>query len=130
MESIKKLFRLTWWTRLLFIKGVIQKYVDKKGPFGWSTKCWFILWVYSKKTKVISKNFLVKSSENIFIFSVAFNLVMCLMKPPKNFEKIVILKTRELVSFEGVKTHFGKLSLKWCIFKYEKKKYPTLCCSF
>ena len=44
MESIKKLFRLTWWTSLLFIKGVIQNYVDKKGPFflGGGTKCWFI----------------------------------------------------------------------------------------
>jgi hypothetical protein len=34
------------------------------------------------------------------------------MKAPKNFEKIVILKTLELVSFEGVKTHFSKLALK------------------
>ena len=57
MESIKKLFRLTWWTRLLFIKGVIQNYVDKKGPFGWSTKCWFmsILRVRNANVELIMK---------------------------------------------------------------------------
>jgi hypothetical protein len=49
--------------------------------------------------KVISKNLLVKSSENNLIFSAAFYLIMCLMKTPKSFEKIVILKIRELVSF-------------------------------
>ena len=43
-------------------------------------------------TNVISKNVLVKSSENDFIFVSAFYLIMCLMKAPKNFEKIAILK--------------------------------------
>ena len=38
------------------------------------------------------KKILVKSSENDFIFVPAFYLVMCLMKAPKNFEKITILK--------------------------------------
>ena len=67
----------------------------------------------------------MKTSENIFIFSPVFYLIMCLMKAPKNFEKIAILKTQELVSFWGVKTHFGKLALKWCIFRHEKKKILT-----
>ena len=53
----------------------------------------------------------MKSSKNDFIFLPAFYLVMCLMKAPKNFWKIVFFKTRELVSFWGVKTHFGKLPI-------------------
>ena len=43
-----------------------------------------------------------------FIILPAFNLIMWLMKLPKNFEKIVILKIGELVSFWDVKTYFGK----------------------
>ena len=54
---------------------------------------------HSKVTKVYSKISLMKSSENDFIFSSAFYLIMCLMKAKKNFQKIVISKTRELVSF-------------------------------
>ena len=50
-------------------------------------------------TQLYSKNLLVKSSENDFIFLPAFYLIMCLMKARKNFEKIAILKTQELVSF-------------------------------
>jgi hypothetical protein len=34
------------------------------------------------------------------------------MEALNNFEKIAILKTQELVSFSGAKTHFGKLTLK------------------
>ena len=45
-----------------------------------------------------------------FCFLPAFYLIMCLMKAPKNLKK-VIFKTQELVSFWGVKTHFGKLPL-------------------
>ena len=41
------------------------------------------------------------------IFFPAFCPIMFLMKPPKNFEKIAILKIWELVSFWGVKTHFS-----------------------
>ena len=50
-------------------------------------------------TKVYSKNLLIKSSENNFIFLPAFYLIMWLMKAKNNFEKIAILKTRELISF-------------------------------
>ena len=34
----------------------------------------------------------VKTSENIFVFLPAFYLIMWLMKSPKNFEKIALLK--------------------------------------
>ena len=91
------------------------------------TNCvWFrgnshpILWVHINATKVIPKKLLVKSSENGFILVPAFYLIMCLMKAPKNFEKIAILKIWELVSLGGGKTHFGKLALKWCIFRHEE----------
>ena len=40
---------------------------------------------YLKVTNVNSKNLLMKSSKNDFIFLPAFYLVMCLMKAPKNF---------------------------------------------
>jgi phage anti-repressor protein len=42
------------------------------------------------------------------------------MKAKKNFEKIAILKAQELVSFWGVKTHFGKIPLN-CAFSDMKK---------
>ena len=79
-----------------------------------------ILWVHINATKAIPKKLLVKSSENGFILVPAFYLIMCLMKAPKNFEKIAILKIWELVSLGGGKTHFGKLALKWCIFRHEE----------
>ena len=79
-----------------------------------------ILWVHINATKVIPKKLSVKSSENGFILVLAFYLIICLMKAPKNFEKIAILKIWELVSLGGGKTHFGKLALKWCIFRHEE----------
>jgi hypothetical protein len=66
------------------------------------------------QTKVFSKIVLVKSSKNNFIFLPVYYLIMCLMKDPKNFEKIAILKLWELVSLGGAKTHFGEMALKWC----------------
>jgi hypothetical protein len=45
-----------------------------------------------KSTKLYLKILLVKISENRFIFIPAFDLVMCPIKAPKNFEKIAILK--------------------------------------
>ena len=65
------------------------------------------------------------SLKNDFIFSPAFYLIMCFMKASKNFGKIFILKTWELISLGYVKTHFGKLALKWCSFGHEKKKVLT-----
>ena len=61
-----------------------------------------------KMTKVFSKISLIKSSKMDFIILPAFYLIMWLMKLPKNFEKIAILKIGELVSFLGVKIQFGK----------------------
>ena len=69
-------------------------------------------WSEMKMTKVFSKISLVKSSKNNFIFLPVFYLIMCLMKAQKNFGKIAILKTWELVSLGGAKTHFGKIALK------------------
>ena len=66
------------------------------------------------------KNLLMKSSEIMFIFLPAFCLIIWLMASPKNFEKISILKLWQLVFFWGVKTHFGKLPLKSCIFRDDK----------
>ena len=43
-----------------------------------------------------------------FICLPAFHLIMCLMKSPKNFEKIAILKKWQLISFWGVKIHFNE----------------------
>ena len=67
--------------------------------------------VYSLK-KLVSKDwgpkkvtfyfpifYLVKSSKKYLILLPAFCLIMWLMKLPKNFEKIAILKIGELVSF-------------------------------
>ena len=55
------------------------------------------LWFKMKSTKLYSKILLVKISENNFIF-------LPVLKAPKNFGKIAILKIWELV-FLGVKTH-------------------------
>ena len=86
-----------------------------------------IVFSYLKVTKVNSKILLMKSLKKYFIFLPAFYLVLCLMEAPKNFWKIVILKRGELVSFWGVKNHFGKLPMKWCIFRHNK--IWLLCCN-
>ena len=57
------------------------------------------------------KNVIVEKFRKQFNFLPVFALIMCFMKAPKNFVKIAILKIWELVSLEGVKTHFGKLAL-------------------
>ena len=46
-----------------------------------------------KDTKLNQVFCLIKSSEIIFIFLPEFYLIIWLMKSPKNFEKIPILKT-------------------------------------
>ena len=57
------------------------------------------------------KNVIVEKFRKQFNFLPVFALIMCFMKAPKNFVKVAILKIWELVSLEGVKTHFGKLAL-------------------
>ena len=66
------------------------------------------LWFEINQTKVLSIFSLVESSKKYFIFLPAFYPIMCLMKSPKNFGKIAILKIWRMVSFWGDKTHFGK----------------------
>ena len=66
----------------------------------------------TKMTKVFSKILLMKSSGSNFIFLPAFYLINWVMKAPKNFGKITILKILELIFLGGVKIHFGKLALK------------------
>ena len=51
------------------------------------------------QTKVLSIFPLVKSSKKHLIFLPAFYLIICLMKSPRNFEKIAILKIWQLISF-------------------------------
>ena len=57
----------------------------------------------------------------------AFYRIIWHMTSSKSFDKIAILKIWQLVFFWGVKTHFGKLALKWYIFRHEKK---ILCHNF
>ena len=75
----------------------------------------------TKMTKVFLTILLMKSSGSNFIFLIVFYLIIWVMKAPKNFGKITILKILELIFLGGVKIHFGKLALKWCIFRQEKK---------
>ena len=75
------------------------------------------------RTKVSHKTLLMKSSGNHFIFLLVFYLIMWVMKASKNFGKIAILKIWELISLWDVKTYIGKLALKWCIFRHEKKYF-------
>ena len=49
-------------------------------------------WPIKKVTKVYSKNLFVKSSKNKIILSHAFYLTLWLMKSPKKFKKIPVLK--------------------------------------
>ena len=92
--------------------------------FSWATDNFFFenkLCFETKMTKVYSRNLLMKWSKDNFIFLLVFHLIMCLMKAPKNFGKIAILKRWELVSLGDAKTHFGKIALLQCIFRHEKK---------
>ena len=61
-----------------------------------------------------------KKFRNHFHFLPEFYLIIWLMTSPKNFEKIPILKTWQLVFFWAFKTYFGISPLKWCIFRMEK----------
>ena len=60
---------------------------------------------------------------NYFLSSFAYSLVMWLMRSPKNFEKIANVKIWQLISIWGSKTNFGKIPLKWCIFKHKKNVF-------
>ena len=62
---------------------------------------------------------LIKSSKIGFIFSPAFYLIIWLMESPNNLEKISILKKWQLFFYWGVKTYFGEMPLKLCIFRHD-----------
>ena len=70
----------------------------------------------------------MKSSKNNSIFLPEFHLIMWIMKALKNLWKIIILETRELVSFWGVKTHFGEPPMKWCIFRDDFFLFQSILC--
>ena len=87
------LFLLVIFSKKLVRKHNVSKLSHKKG----STTSNFLphcdkLCFETKMTKVSSKNLLRKNAKNIFIFLPVFYLIMCLMKAPKNFGKIAILK--------------------------------------
>ena len=87
-----------------------QRYVTKYRP------------IENERENVYSKFLLMKSSKKYSIFSCACYLIIWLMISPKSLKKKGVLKIWQLVFLRGVKTHFGKLPLKWCIFIHEKKK--------
>ena len=59
---------------------------------------WIKVWELEKYTKLNTIFCLIKSSEIVYIFLPAFDLIIWLMTWPKNFEKIAILKIWELIS--------------------------------
>ena len=61
-----------------------------------------------------------------FISLPAFYLIIWLMKSPKNFEKTSILKIWQLIFFRAVKTQFGEISLKSCIFRQDKNWFSPI----
>ena len=62
---------------------------------------------------------LIKSSKIDLIFLPAFYMIMWLMASPNNFEKIATLKKWLLVFYWCVKTYFGEMPLKLCIFRHD-----------
>ena len=81
-----------------------------------------------KDTKLNQVFFLIKSLDIIFIFLPEFYLIIWLITSPKNFEKILILKTWQLVFFWGIKTCLGNLPMKWRFFRHEKINISTKIC--
>jgi hypothetical protein len=82
--------------------------------------------ITNERENVYSKILLMKSSKNFFNFSPACCLIIWLMISSNFLEKKGILKIWQLVFLWDVKTHFGKLPLKWCIFIHEKKRFSTI----
>ena len=111
--NIKCYLFLGWWVLQLGWKDIQKifytyalKFLNRKNIFSvWLQNVdsdW--RWMSQK-----CYQFFINEKLKIFlIFSPAFYPIMCLMKSPKNFEKIAILKIWQLVSFWGVKIHFGE----------------------
>ena len=80
--------------------------------------------VRKKYDSNIFKNIIIREKfRNQLKFLSVFYHIMCLMKAFRSFGKIAILKIWELVSYCGVKTHFGKLPLEMMHFQPWKKMF-------
>ena len=88
------------------ILGMFTNYTDKRRLFD---NVFRYRLIGNEREFVYSKFLLIKSSKKNLISLPVFYLIIWLMKPPKNFEKISILKMWQLFSFWGIKTYFGKL---------------------
>ena len=84
-----------------------------------------------KDTKLNQVSCLIKSSETMFIFYLNFIWYYGSWHHQRILKKIPILKTWQMVFFWGIKTYFGILPLKWCIFRHEKMNiFSKICHSF
>ena len=59
----------------------------------------------------------IQNIQKLFNFFTC-TLPYCVAHDHSNFEKVANLKIWQLVSFWGVKTHFGKIPLKWWFFRH------------
>ena len=84
------------------------------------------VWTIKNNTNLNSIFCLIKSSKLGFIFLPAFYLFMWLMKSSNSFEKIAIQEIWQLVFFWVIKTYFGILPLKWCIFRHGKNWFSQI----
>ena len=118
VANVYQIFRNRRYTKIS--SNNYQKYFcNVFTSFQWHVKDWIL----KKQTKVYSRSLIENISEFFFILSSAFTLIIRIMISPKNFGKIAILKIWWLVFFWVVKTYFGILPLKWCIFRHEKKYF-------
>ena len=101
-------YQLFWLRTQYVLKNkIINKCPRKvtKTQLSWGTPALNVIFSMNllyetKMTKVYSKILLMKCSGNNFIFLPVFYLIMWVMKAPKNFGKITILKIWELISLE------------------------------
>ena len=84
------------------------------------------VWGLENNTNLNSFFCLIKSSEIVFIFLSAFYLIMWVLTRKRILKKYPFLKTWQLVFFWGVKTYFGKLHLKLCVFRHGKNWFSQI----
>ena len=119
-----RLIRVGTLFNLIFTTGPKTMYAWNRSIF---PKYAFKVWTIENNTDLNSIFCLIKNSKIDFIYLPAFYLIMWLMTSSKNFEKIIILKKWQLVFFWGVKTYFGEIPLKWCIFRHEIFYFHQYC---
>ena len=109
----------------VFLWHIVQVVCQKER---FCQKCFFFTErLRTKKGHNLLSYFLfIKKFRKYLIFLTAFYLILWLMKLPKFFEKIAILKIGELVSFWGVKTYFGILPLKWYTLRHGKNWFSQI----